>query len=856
MKEKNINDKKNLIDKVNDFFDKLIEPEKIKEENIDENNEKKEEKHEILKGAKINNIFLLVSYISFSEKENIDIDNILSELILKDNEEIKKTIISEMLGSDEVKEIKEIIFYLNELNSGIGENLLMNLLFANEEIEEKEKEEKKNNIIKYIKEKLFGLIIVEIKGNEEIFRLDNSFKNLIEEFINEKQLIDEEKKKQIKFNVLKNYCYLFRNVLKNYQTENEGFHACVPNNFWFNKKISSDLMDEESNIYIFHRTLDSINIYNIINNINIDDYKNDNDLQLYIDDISISLPTLLYFTNNIYYEYLIISLFEKLFEYLKEENDTKINELILRLGIFKYWVSKNPNFFQKSLELAGISDENNINLNKEAKFEYYLSKIFDCIIKKNKNIEQFSYECKRILEEEKLNDKELNVKRLNNLCSQALNKIDYNPKNTFYFLLQNPLECQFKTKSNRNFYLTQKLLTILPSSYSVEFKTLENKDKLKENENNLKDIRFLYLEYNNEKLFDFFKKSEKMNIKILILGYLDDKIYEDVKKWKNKKIKNIIYISNKEINFVLNDQPTNYDKSYFYYFQNYFIEFIHEFVSLITSKYNYCSISEAFNKAKSNFISEFSKMFDSKESIKKVENMLNLESAIEDDTFEIEYVNEEEDLNNQQKIINDIYDEYEFEYNKLKNIYYRKNPFSESSDNQLAKTKFRKFMKLPGIDYLNPKNFVEFSKKGIYDMDKNVIEKIFDLFETDNIINICGKNLVFDLADELGKYFYMSEKFKSGIYIVSPRNIEEELDSLTENIQLNLIEEDKNNNKILILFTSLNIKDEETDIKNAIKHLEDKINGLKFIICSEVEFKLKNKKFRTIHIEKSLISVY
>ena len=209
-------------------------------------------------------------------------------------------------------------------------------------------------------------------------------------------------------------------------------------------------------------------------------------------------------------------MFEKLFEYLKEENDTKINELILRLGIFKYWVSKNPNFFQKSLELAGLSDENNICLNKEAKFEYYLSKIFDCIIKKNKNIEQFSYECKRILKEEKSDNNELNEKRLNNLCSQALNKIDQNPKNTFYFLLLNPLKSQFKTKSNRNFYLTQKLLTILPSNYGVEFKTLENKDYLKENENDLKDMRFLYLEGKDKKLFDFFKKGEKMNIKILI----------------------------------------------------------------------------------------------------------------------------------------------------------------------------------------------------------------------------------------------------------------------------------------------------------------------------------------------------
>ena len=99
----------------------------------------------------------------------------------------------------------------------------------------------------------------------------------------------------------------------------------------------------------------------------------------------------------------------------------------------------------------------------------------------------------------------------------------------------------------------------------------------------------------------------------------------------------------------------------------------------------------------------------------------------------------------------------------------------------------------------------------------------------------------------------MSEKFKSGIYIVSPRNIEEELDSLTENIKLNINEEDKNNNnnnnnnnKILILFKSLNIKEEESDIENAIKHLEPKIKGLKLIICSEDKFKLENIKFISI----------
>ena len=816
MERKNINDKEK-------FIENLI--------NILESGEK-------CKGAKINNIFLIVSYISFLENKivnNNDLNKILHELILKDDEKIKKQIISEII---EEEKAKKIFLYMNKLNSGAGKSLLKILL-----------DDRKEKIINYIQEKLFGLIVVENNGTEDIFRLDSSFQALIEEIINEKNYYNNNK--QIELNILQKYFNLFRLLLKDYINEKEGFHACIQNNFWFSEeaeKAQKDFLDEE-NYYILNSEIDSINIYNIINDIKNEEYNNKN-LQIYIDDISISLPSLLYFTNNIYYEYLIISFFENFFGNLKDnENAIKINGLILRLGIFKYWVSKIPNFFEKSLELADLLDENNINsFNHDVKFEYYLSKIYNCYIKKDKNIEIFSYECKRILNDEKkekenkkINEiNEINEERLYNLCYQVLNKIDHNSKNSFYFFLQNPLEKEFKIETNRNFYLIQKLRTILPLSYGVEFKTLEDKegfkDYLKENKNILNNIKFLYIA--NETLKDLFFEfitKEKINIKILIFGDFPLNIDDALKKLKDQSIKNIIYVSRNNSNL----ESSFYGNTFEYYFEIYYIEFIHEFISLITSKYNYCSITKAFNRAKRNFVSKFVEILEYKESI--LDKMINLESKIEDDTFENDYIEEGENINNSRKIINDIDDEYE--YNQIKNIYYRKNPFSESNEKKLKKSKFIKFMKLPGIDYLNPKNFSDFIEKGIYDLDnitQESLQNILDSIENNNIINIYGKNLVFYLADELCKYYYLAGKFKSGIYIVFPRNIEEELDSLIENIELNKKKDDDNTNNILIVFKSLNMKDEESDIKISIQHLK----GLKIIICSETESNMNGvKKF-------------
>ena len=83
--------------------------------------------------------------------------------------------------------------------------------------------------------------------------------------------------------------------------------------------------------------------------------------------------------------------------------------------------------------------------------------------------------------------------------------------------------------------------------------------------------------------------------------------------------------------------------------------------------------------------------------------------------------------------------------------------------------------------------------------DINILE---DLVNKNKLLNIFGKNNVFDLGDELCKYFYMTGKFKGGIYIVSPSYFEEEKNSLKVTIEFNYINDSKK--KILILSKVLN----------------------------------------------------
>ena len=812
------------LDKINNK--NVSEPKNEKKNNVIQTEKKDEENNkDSLKGAKINNIFLFSSYINFS-KDITKLKDVSYELFIKDNKDIKKEIISTILDDERLGKniIKKIFLYLSILNTGIGKTLLKMLLNDDEE-----------KIIKFIKNELYGLITSEYYENEEIFKLDTSIKTLIDEIFKEKNInleaIDE-------VNIMKKYFIIFRHTLKAYINDN-GFHACIRNNFWFNKEAKEKLPIKVKECK-FNSEIDTNNIYNIIKNIKKESYKNA-EMKIYIYDISISLPTLLFFTNNIYFEYLLISIFEQLFEKIKdEENNLKINEIILRLGIFKYWVSKNPNFYENILKEADLSDKKNINLNKDAKFEYYLSKIFDCIIKKNRNIEEYSNECKNILEEEENENKDINEKRFNELYDEAKEKINQDPRNIFYFILENPLN-KLKTDKadkidlNSNFYLTQKLLLKISSDFGIEFKIVGNNpfnflEKFIKKDNNIINISLLYLSSKTfiKGIFDFWKnKKEKFNIKILILGYTDDGNENSKNILRDKRISNIIYIPKNDIK----------DEEVKGYFEHCFIQFVHDFIDLITSKYDFCPIKEAFKRAKRNFDINFNTKLEMKELNKKdnsknkkekrlsTENLIKIISNIEDDIFEVESMNIKEQLDNQQKIINDIYDEYEYEYNKIKNVYYRKNPFSEESETELKKGKYKKYMRLPGIDYLSKKNFNYFVEKEFYTDNKD-IKKLEEIIYKNKIVNIYGKENVFDLGEALCKYFYMLEKFLGGIYIVSTKNIEEEKESLIKNIRVK-----NNNNGILILLNlrDINDKDSIKEIKDIIKDLESS----NFVICSE-----------------------
>ena len=504
-----------------------------------------------------------------------------------------------------------------------------------------------------------------------------------------------------------------------------------------------------------------------------------------------------------------------------------INELILRLGIFKYWISRNPNFFENTLRTVGITDNTNINLNKDAKFEFYLSKIYDCIIKKDKNIEKFRNECKNLLDKETNDDIILiNSSRLFDLYNEANTLFEKDKTNKFYFLLENPLNNKYKSTLNSNFCLTQKLLGIIPSNFDVDFES-NLFDIFKEN-NKLINISFLYLSSKKYR-FEMFKicnekkmKKININIKLLILGYLDNEEKFDKEDLLTEGIENIIFLSNNNIiNF--DEKVENYDnKSYYYFFEKYFIQFIHFFIFLMTSKYELKTIKDAFDKAKNNFINKFKRIYESNQTIQKddllktedklqdenkykniilsIKNLIQMESINENYYFKIESIDDKQKLNNQQKIIKDIYNEDEYKYNQIKNIYYRKNPFSELNESKLKK-KTKNIIKLPGFDSLGPQNFFDFVEKEIYDVnnDINILE---DLVNKNKLLNIFGKNNVFDLGDELCKYFYMTGKFKGGIYIVSPSYFEEEKNSLKVTIEFNYINDSKK--KILILSKVLN----------------------------------------------------
>ena len=555
------------------------------------------EKHSNLK---IQNLFLLPIYLKLlSQKGSNNNDNNIK--INNNDEKIKQlenlffeddinNFVKEIINNNE--EYKDIFFYLYILKYGISNSLLGRLWLTNFD-----------KLINYIKTNLIGLIVIENIDNENIYRLNSSFREVIGNILGESNIFKKERFKII----LSIYQKIFRQMMPIDFNKITTFNATIKNKFWFTEKSKekneNEILDEEGDTnYILNEEIDSNNIHYIISTIKNNQLLFDNDLFPYIEDISITLPTLLNYNRNDIYTDLMIQFFEGIFDCNFEQfnNDFKYNikdirALNIRLGIFEYWYRQMFECFTKSLERAGIKNKNIFTqldqLNIETIIECCLIQIYEHIKRKDKNIKTLQDEFNEYIKN--IDDKNKNnyIIRFKALCAQCSNSIEeidnllnnkkyikeYEKDLTyikddilmhisrfkFYFYLQDP----FKSNSNiidisNNFYLTQKLLNIINKNYDIEYIPFKQDEELKEIQK-LNNLLFLYL--GNENLFNklddnIFKK----RIKILILGFFVEEIKVKaeglpVALKKNGKeiriedmhkngIKNIIYIKNNNNN--------------------------------------------------------------------------------------------------------------------------------------------------------------------------------------------------------------------------------------------------------------------------------------------------------------------
>ena len=269
---------------------------------------------------------------------------------------------------------------------------------------------------------------------------------------------------------------------------------------------------------------------------------------------------------------------------------------------------------KKQLYLHIIINENNgNNENKEEKQkeEYDIKTQLSNIQQISNEIREINRQILNLNQKKEINEEEKNSEGKNTIQNEKNDSNSSKTTNTnmqskkiLYFILEDEFyekkkeEIKLKPQLNSNFYLTQKLKTLIPSNFDVKFKIFKEEDNFNDffvKENNLININFLYLgsERIKDKVFDFcgwgkdgneIKDGDenknpmkgKVGIKILLLGYIEEK--EKIEKITNEYIKNIIYIpKNEEIDFAKEDDYSK--KTYNYYFKNYFIEFVHEFMS-------------------------------------------------------------------------------------------------------------------------------------------------------------------------------------------------------------------------------------------------------------------------------------
>ena len=825
---------------------------------------------------KIDNIYLLLAYFNlfFNDKNlNYDLiikkDEILQKLIkilTEDDLDLKKDIIKKIINKN--KENKDIFIYLYILRFGIGLSFLK--IIWNDSWEQK---------IKFIKNNLIGLIIIEKNEEEEVYRLNKSFREIIGEYFDRNY-----KKSKIKI-ILENYSLIFRKIVSQLDYDKIlSFNASINNNFWFTKKITSKKLNEQ---YIFNEEIDSYNIYNIIKNI-----ENYDELFPYIDDISITLPTILYFKNDLIHEDLIVKIFEEKFcEILKNkynipsndnnlENIKYLKALIIRLGIFKCRATKKYEFLKESLEKANAETKRKYNeLNYETIIELCLIRIYLEIIRGGKNIEDAKEDFEKYIKEIKdENDKKnfkirykaLYIKCLNSFkrftefeknldanqkenYKKELNNLKYQitmycARFKFYFFLQNPIIENHSEISeiNSNFFLTQKLLTILPRNFQFEFKSFSKED-YKSPFLQIKNILFLYID--NKNLFDksIGKDKSEKNIKILILGYSVDN-EQNIIELYNRGIMNIIYISS-----------NNLKSNQMCFFNILFFNFIHIFISILVSKENNISIMKAFKEAKGHFNKNFKYIMEiigTDLIIPKIEIKMHNESDIFDVDY-MEYENEEINNNDNNQYINDEY-EYEDEINRVDNVYYKRNIFYEKKETtkEFCKKTNNKYIKMPGNESLNEENFKEFVNGGIYHISKfkELISKIKESEKKNNIFNVYSENNI-NIASDICKYFFMEKQYENGIYLVKMINTKGEFLKLSKSNSLENDPKYSKDLKYLKLVVLDKIKNQNIILDEDLIKIMNSNEKTHFIICSTKKENcvLNSHKFNDEIDNKSII---
>ena len=481
---------------------------------------------DISNGIYINNIYLLLNYLK-KNKDKLNDENFdekYKNILIKNDIDKKKELMEKIINQKN----KNIFIYLYIFKYGIGLSFLKFLW-----------NDSWKNKIDYIKNNLSGIIIVEKNENEEIYRLSNSIRNIMDTPNNEKVQKNSEiykiinsfieiKKNKTNKNSLNDipksiqkvlcvYSFIFRKIIekleKFYINKILDFNAGIKNHFWNTEKIQkeNEIFNNKDKQFIFNEEIDSNNIHYIITT-----FKN-NELLIkllpYIDDISITLPTILHYNCNYIYEDLTFDFFNKFFTDIynsygwkseKEKLDIEyIKSLIVRLEIFKYWSSR------KIDHLNLINQKEKLEkINNETKIEICLIHLYENILKRNKKVKEIKNEfdiyIKNIKDENDRKNFEIrfkalyarnlnSIEQINNLLSNddyiknyktdLINIkhqiIKFCSKFKFCFFLQNPLNKDLNDKIdiNNHFFLTQKLLTILPKDFDIDFKTFKDIDE-------------------------------------------------------------------------------------------------------------------------------------------------------------------------------------------------------------------------------------------------------------------------------------------------------------------------------------------------------------------------------------------